>query len=268
MFRYRYYITSRLTEKSDVYSFGVVLLELITGQPAIVKSEENTHIVQWVKPSIERGEISSIADPRLQGDFDSNSVWKMFETAIACVRSSPIQRPTASQVLGELNECLEIYLASRGPLEIDEVNKMESSSRKDNLCDPLVLESSMSGPQASEILVQRERTRLHAVQTQTTGSSCILTVDLVEADNEGASFESKAGKETIDFKEVKRIDHILASLQRKLPPAPPPPPFPEGYAPLPIAEVENSSEAQQGTESQLPPVDPIIDQGPPKRMKV
>ncbi|KAH7866961.1 hypothetical protein Vadar_027194 [Vaccinium darrowii] len=141
-----YYITSRLTEKSDVYSFGVVLLELITGQPAIIKSEENTHIVQWVMPRIERGEISSIADPRLQGDFDSNSVWKMLETAIACVPSSPIQRLTMNQVLGELNECLEIYLASRGPLEIDEVNK--SSSRIDYLCDPLDLESSMSGPQA------------------------------------------------------------------------------------------------------------------------
>ncbi|KAH7865018.1 hypothetical protein Vadar_001240 [Vaccinium darrowii] len=138
-----YYITSRLTEKSDVYSFGVVLLELITGQPAIIKSEENTHIVEWVMPRIERGEISSIADPRLQGDFDSNSVCKMLETAIACVPSSPIQRLTTNQVLGELNECLEIYLASRGPLEIDEVNK--SSSRIDYLCDPLDLESSMSG---------------------------------------------------------------------------------------------------------------------------
>lgn len=54
----------------------------------------------------------------------------------------------------------------------------------------------------------------------------------------------------------------------QLPPAPPPPPFPEGYAPPPTVEGENSSEAQQGTESQVPPVDPIIDQGPPKRMKV
>lgn len=43
-----------------------------------------------------------------------------------------------------------------------------------------------------------------------------ICCDTVEADNEGSSFESKAGKETIDFKEVKRIDHILASLHRKV----------------------------------------------------
>jgi len=38
-----------LKEKSDVFSFGVVLLEIITGQPAITKSEEKAHIIQWVK---------------------------------------------------------------------------------------------------------------------------------------------------------------------------------------------------------------------------
>ena len=40
--------------------------------------------------------------------------------------------------------------------------------------------------------------------------------DAVDAENENAALESKAGKETIDFKEVKRVDHILASLQRKV----------------------------------------------------
>ncbi|XP_058180842.1 putative leucine-rich repeat receptor-like serine/threonine-protein kinase At2g19230 [Rhododendron vialii] len=140
-----YYITSRLTEKSDVYSFGVVLLELITGQPAVIKSEENPdHIVQWVMPMLERGEINSIADPRLQGDFDSNSVWKALETAIACVPSRAIQRLSMSQVLGELNACLEIYLASGGTLEISE----RSCSGIDYSRDALDLESSMSTPQA------------------------------------------------------------------------------------------------------------------------
>lgn len=43
-----------------------------------------------------------------------------------------------------------------------------------------------------------------------------ICFDTVDADNEGVSFESKVGKETIDFKEVKRMDLILASLQRKV----------------------------------------------------
>lgn len=39
---------------------------------------------------------------------------------------------------------------------------------------------------------------------------------LVDAGNESSALESKASKEMINFKEVKRIDHILASLQRKV----------------------------------------------------
>ncbi|RHN76315.1 putative transferase, protein kinase RLK-Pelle-LRR-I-1 family [Medicago truncatula] len=40
--------TTPLREKSDVFSFGVVLLEIITGQPAITKTENKIHIVQLV----------------------------------------------------------------------------------------------------------------------------------------------------------------------------------------------------------------------------
>lgn len=40
--------------------------------------------------------------------------------------------------------------------------------------------------------------------------------DAVDSENENAPLDSKVGKETIDFKEMKRIDHILASLQRKV----------------------------------------------------
>ena len=34
------------------------------------------------------------------------------------------------------------------------------------------------------------------------------------SENESAASEPKAAKETIDFKELKRVDHIFASLQR------------------------------------------------------
>ncbi|KAF5931984.1 hypothetical protein HYC85_028155 [Camellia sinensis] len=87
-----YHSTSRLTKKSDVYSFRVVLLELITDKPAIIKNDENIHVVNWVKPMLERGEISNIIDPRLQGEFDINSAWKALETAMACIPTSFNQR--------------------------------------------------------------------------------------------------------------------------------------------------------------------------------
>ncbi|KAL4194287.1 hypothetical protein AMTRI_Chr05g67870 [Amborella trichopoda] len=67
-----YYITNKLTDKSDVYSFGIVLLELISGQPAIILDEEKLHIVHWVTPKIKTGDIVSVVDPRLQGEYDIN----------------------------------------------------------------------------------------------------------------------------------------------------------------------------------------------------
>lgn len=148
--------------------------------------------------------------------------------------------------------------------------KRDSPEKVTPMLTYYILDGSIyQAPQLCNVFAARVgRALYHISKAFTTAASKLEKIGYVEADNEGSSFESKAGKETIDFKEVKRIDHILASLHRKLPPAPPPPPFPEGYAPLPIAEGENSYEAQQGTESQLPPVDPIIDQGPPKRMKV
>ncbi|KAH9665561.1 protein kinase domain-containing protein [Citrus sinensis] len=105
-----YYISNRLTEKSDVYSFGVVLLELITGQPVIQKTPERTLIGQWVSSMLARGDIKNIVDQRLQGDFDTNTVWKAVEIAMACIHSISTRRPTMNQVVIELNDCLAMEI--------------------------------------------------------------------------------------------------------------------------------------------------------------
>ncbi|KAH1052129.1 hypothetical protein GYH30_021804 [Glycine max] len=101
-----YQITNKLTEKSDVYSFGIVLLEIITGHPAILKTHENTHIVQWVNSMLaDEGEIDSIMDPRLQGIYDSETASKVVHVAMACLAPSSIKRPTMDQVVKELKQC-------------------------------------------------------------------------------------------------------------------------------------------------------------------
>ncbi|KAL6335739.1 hypothetical protein AAG906_039502 [Vitis piasezkii] len=107
-----YQSTGILNKKSDVYSFGIVLLELITGQP-VIKNPGNIHIVGWVSPMIERGDIRSIVDPRLQGAFNADSAWKALEIALACVALTGMQRPDMSHVLEDLKECLEMEVASR-----------------------------------------------------------------------------------------------------------------------------------------------------------
>ncbi|GLT72858.1 hypothetical protein SLA2020_447570 [Shorea laevis] len=105
-----YYISNWLTEKSDVYSFGVVLLEIITSRPAIERSQERTHISYWVSFMVAKGDIKNIVDPRLRGNFNINSAWKAVEIAMACVSPTSAKRPTMSQVVAELKECLTTEL--------------------------------------------------------------------------------------------------------------------------------------------------------------
>ncbi|KAL6312547.1 hypothetical protein AAG906_029485 [Vitis piasezkii] len=124
-----YYSSGNLNKRSDVYSFGIVLLELITGQPAII-TPGNIHIVQWISPMIERGDIQNVVDPRLQGDFNTNSAWKALETALACVPSTVIQRPDMSHVLADLKDCLEIEVGAMRTQRIDSYKMASSNTLK------------------------------------------------------------------------------------------------------------------------------------------
>ncbi|GKD21206.1 probable LRR receptor-like serine/threonine-protein kinase, partial [Tanacetum coccineum] len=103
-----------LNEKSDVYSFGIVLLELITGQPAIIKNKDHIHIMHYVGPYLEQGDITSIIDEQMGDDYNLDSVWKAVEISVACTRAMSTQRMTMSEVLTGLKMCLEMELA-RGP---------------------------------------------------------------------------------------------------------------------------------------------------------
>ncbi|CDY65586.1 BnaAnng20650D [Brassica napus] len=95
--------TSRLAEKSDVYSYGVVLLEMITNQPVI---SEKCHIAESVGSKHKRGDITEIMDPNLGGSYDSNSAWRAVELAMSCADPFSSKRPTMSQVISELKECI------------------------------------------------------------------------------------------------------------------------------------------------------------------
>ncbi|XP_073006626.1 putative leucine-rich repeat receptor-like protein kinase At2g19210 [Typha latifolia] len=103
-----YYRSFQLSEKSDVFSFGVVLLEMITAQPAIIGGSETIHIATWVRQRLARGIIESIIDPRMGGEYDVNSVWKVADVALKCTSESSSQRPDMTDVVMQLKECLEL----------------------------------------------------------------------------------------------------------------------------------------------------------------
>uniref|UniRef100_A0A0D3H5V6 Protein kinase domain-containing protein n=1 Tax=Oryza barthii TaxID=65489 RepID=A0A0D3H5V6_9ORYZ len=94
------YIDPEVTESNDVYSFGVVLLEVATG---------NGHIIQHVKEKVASGDISSIADERLNGGYN------VVEIALLCTEPLPAQRPSMTTVVVQMESLsLEVAREDRG----------------------------------------------------------------------------------------------------------------------------------------------------------
>lgn len=103
-----------MSEKSDVYSFGIVLLEIITNQLVIDQTRERPHIAEWVRFVLSTGDIESIMDPNLKGNYESSTAWKVLELAMSCSRPYSAERPNMAQIVHELNECLRYENSRRG----------------------------------------------------------------------------------------------------------------------------------------------------------
>uniref|UniRef100_A0ACD5T8B7 Uncharacterized protein n=1 Tax=Avena sativa TaxID=4498 RepID=A0ACD5T8B7_AVESA len=103
-----YQTTMQLATKSDVYSFGVVLLELVTGKPAIMREPMPVNIIPWTQQQLTHGNIEAVVDGRMCSDYDVNSVWKAADIALKCTAHSSMQRPTMTDVVVQLHECIEL----------------------------------------------------------------------------------------------------------------------------------------------------------------
>ncbi|XAR73732.1 Non-specific serine/threonine protein kinase [Bertholletia excelsa] len=98
-----------LTPFSDVYSFGVILLQLITARPAVetTKKQSNYHVIEWARPSLERGMVEEILDVNLLLEPCSMGLMlKMGRLGLRCVVKDPKLRPTMTQVWQELEAAL------------------------------------------------------------------------------------------------------------------------------------------------------------------
>ncbi|CAM8948539.1 unnamed protein product [Rhodiola kirilowii] len=135
-------------KSSDVFSFGVILMELVTGKPAIARGTQNMHLLDWVVPQFERGDIRSIVDRRLRGNFSVDAAWKLVETAILCMHESPAQRPEINDVLAELKQCRVSKRISSGLA----LGNMSSRSRQGNALEFNVVDNGeMTRPSASDL---------------------------------------------------------------------------------------------------------------------
>ncbi|XP_078153173.1 putative LRR receptor-like serine/threonine-protein kinase At4g20450 [Carex rostrata] len=106
-----YALTSQLIERSDVYSFGVVLLEIVTGKMPICQGPQGSeHLTQFVQQRLSKGNIESILDPYMGGQYNINSIWKVSELALRCT-DVPDKRPDMTQIVAELKESLILEMS-------------------------------------------------------------------------------------------------------------------------------------------------------------
>eukprot|EP01018_Ginkgo_biloba_P006851 Gb_34421 [translate_table: standard] len=103
----------KIGPKSDVYSFGVLLLELLTGKTPLQSflNGQAMDLQKWVH-SI-REEMEGGLDGSVSATENSeDKVVMLLNISMACVSSSPEQRPTMRQVLRMIEEVKETQVAS------------------------------------------------------------------------------------------------------------------------------------------------------------
>ncbi|CAM6107405.1 unnamed protein product [Calypogeia fissa] len=106
-----YYHLEKLTPKSDVYSFGVVLAEIITGLPPLGLNPNGGApllLVDQVRKLVERNDIDSLADPKLQGMYHTESMWRMADVALSCVEAKGVKRLDFTQAVTGIVEAIEL----------------------------------------------------------------------------------------------------------------------------------------------------------------
>ncbi|KAJ1261302.1 hypothetical protein BS78_09G018400 [Paspalum vaginatum] len=104
-----------ITPKVDVYSFGMVLLEIISGRrnSLEVNTSCNYHVAYFPVQAISKlheGDIQSLVDPRLLGDFDLEVAERVCRVAFWCIQDDECDRPTMGQVVQVLEGLLELNM--------------------------------------------------------------------------------------------------------------------------------------------------------------
>ena len=111
-----------VTTKADVYSFGVVLLELITGEEAIVQAREKgtfgdqfkgwtlasaiSTILKDKEDADKTTELHNWIDPRLENAYPLDIAFDVAKLATSCVDTDLTLRPAMKEITFSLSQIL------------------------------------------------------------------------------------------------------------------------------------------------------------------
>ncbi|OQU89930.1 hypothetical protein SORBI_3002G295800 [Sorghum bicolor] len=102
--------------KSDVYCFGVVMLQLLTGQKPYDSSKPRAEqsLVKFVTPQLhDINALEALADPALRGLYPPKALSRFADVLARCVQSDPEFRPSMSEVVQSLLQCVQRSTSNR-----------------------------------------------------------------------------------------------------------------------------------------------------------
>ncbi|GJU59707.1 kinase-like domain, phloem protein 2-like protein [Tanacetum coccineum] len=103
-----YVNTGCLTHKSDVFSFGAVLFEVMFGEIASVKDENNWYFAGLARSVYEEKSLDDKINIDLRKQMDLQSLDIFSETAYYCLKEVSSQRPDMVQIVKNLEASLEL----------------------------------------------------------------------------------------------------------------------------------------------------------------
>ncbi|KAL6656474.1 hypothetical protein ACP70R_007300 [Stipagrostis hirtigluma subsp. patula] len=102
--------------KSDVYCFGVVMLQLLTGRKPYDSSKPRSEqsLVKFVAPQLhDTDALGALADPALRGLYQPKALSRFADVLSRCVQSDPELRPSMSEVVQALLQCVQRTASSK-----------------------------------------------------------------------------------------------------------------------------------------------------------
>ena len=94
-----------ITSKVDVYSFGMVLMEIISGRrnaSVVCSNNSRGHVTYFpvhAMSQLHEGDVESLMDPNLHGDFSLEEAERVCKVACWCIQDNESERPTMGEVV-------------------------------------------------------------------------------------------------------------------------------------------------------------------------